>query len=912
MNSINPDVIAVTESWTNSQILDSEISIAGYTLFRRDRPVNRAGGGVLLYVRSALQPVEFEPRSKFPEQVWCRILDSKSEEFYMGVCYRTPTDSIFGSGNHVALQELVTELAESKRHFMLVGDLNYSFKKWPLDADTDAPTEEARQFIDCLDDNFLTQHVTVPTRNNSILDLIITDEQDMIHDILDLGALVNSDHNALQWRTHVRTETAERVRQVFDYARADVAGLKLELQALDWQHCFSKRSVDENWATFKHKLQELEVKYVPLKSIRVGKTKPMWMTYKALKAVKLRHKVYRKYKDHSHPACRTADRKASAAVKNSRRHFERKLSLNIKEDKKSFFAYARSKTKTKVQAGPLRDEQGQEVSHPGEMADIFNKQFLSVFTAEDTTSIPQPANIFKEFDNDRLLNVEITEEVVKARLASLREDKSPGADGLSPRLLKQISEELAYPVTVLFNQSMDEGAVPQDWKIANVTPIFKKGSRCQPENYRPVSLTSQLSKVMESVVRDTITGHLDRHHLIRDSQHGFRRGRSCTTNLLEFLDKVTEGINQKESVDVIFLDFAKAFDKVPHRRLLTKLKAHGLGGKVLRWIESWLTGRMQRVCLDGYSSAWVYVLSGVPQGSVLGPLLFLIFINDLEFDILSPILKFADDTKVFGRVSNSAQRQLLQVDLDKLCEWADSWQMEFNVDKCKAMHIGSRNKQFSYMMKGHQLDVVTTEKDLGVFISSNLKVAEHCYDAYCKANRMLGLVQRTVKHRSPDLMVRLYKSLVRPHLEYCSPVWNPHYRKDKLLLERVQHRFTRLFDDLKNLPYSDRLNKLKLWSLEERRNHADLIEVFKMVQGLSSVPLQTYFQLADGRYTRGHGWKLVKAHSACDARLYFFSVRVLNRWNSLPHCAVDVKTVNGFKNQLEKIRSKQMDFFMDN
>ena len=167
-----------------------------------------------------------------------------------------------------------------------------------------------------------------------------------------------------------------------------------------------------------------------------------------------------------------------------------------------------------MQAGPLRDDHGHEVSHPGAMADIFNKQFLSVFTAEDTTSIPQPAQIFEKLDSDRLLNVEITVEDVKARLASLREDKSSGADDLSPRLLKRISEEIAYPVTVLFNQSMDEGAVPQDWKTANVTPIFKKGSRSQPENYRPVSLTSQLSKVMESVVRDAITRHLDRHHLI--------------------------------------------------------------------------------------------------------------------------------------------------------------------------------------------------------------------------------------------------------------------------------------------------------------------------------------------------------------------------------------------------------------
>jgi len=224
----------VTESWTNSSILDSELSLPGYTLFRRDRPVNREGGGVLLYVKGALQPVEFEPRSSFPEQVWCRIMDSAGEDFYLGVCYRTPTDSIFGSGNHAVLRDLVTEFGGSRKHFMLMGDLNYSFKKWPLDVDTDAPTEEAKQFVECLDDNFLTQHVTLPTRKNSILDLIITDEQDMIHEITDMGTLDNCDHNALLWNVQVRTQTSKRMRQVFDYRKPDswsktpVTGSRLE------------------------------------------------------------------------------------------------------------------------------------------------------------------------------------------------------------------------------------------------------------------------------------------------------------------------------------------------------------------------------------------------------------------------------------------------------------------------------------------------------------------------------------------------------------------------------------------------------------------------------------------------------------------------------------------------------------
>jgi len=211
-------------------------------------------------------------------------------------------------------------------------------------------------------------------------------------------------------------------------------------------------------------------------------------------------------------------------------------------------------------------------------------------------------------------------------------------------------------------------------------------------------------------------------------------------------------------------------------------------------------------------------------------------------------------------------------------------------------------------MRGRQLDLVTEVKDLGVLISSNLKVADHCYEAYCKANRMLGLLKRTVKYRNPNMMVRLYKSLVRPHLEYSSPAWSPHYRKDKHLLERVQHRFTLLFDDLKALECHERLQKVRLCSLEERRNWADLIELFKMVKGISSVPLQSFFQLADVRCTRGHRWKLVKEHSRCDARLYFFSVRVLNRWNSLPQ----VNCVNCFKSQLDKMRNNQMDLCMDN
>ena len=270
-------------------------------------------------------------------------------------------------------------------------------------------------------------------------------------------------------------------------------------------------------------------------------------------------------------------------------NFERRLGSKIKDDKKSFFAYARCRAKTKIRVGPLVSPDGKEIKDLKQVAEKFNDQFSSVFTAENVTDIPVPTNIFTGNDGDRLRDIIFTEEEVLKRLLRLWEDKSPGVDEMSSRLLKAVCHEITVPVTLLFNLSMSECKVPNDWKLANVTPIYKQGSRNSPENYRPISLTCHLSKIMESIVRDVITQHLNKFNLINGSQYGFRRGRSCVTNLLAFLDKVTSYRDDKESVDnIIFLDFAKAFDKVPHSRLMSKIISHGIDGRVARWIGDWL------------------------------------------------------------------------------------------------------------------------------------------------------------------------------------------------------------------------------------------------------------------------------------------------------------------------------------
>jgi hypothetical protein len=269
---------------------------------------------------------------------------------------------------------------------------------------------------------------------------------------------------------------------------------------------------------------------------------------------------------------------------------------------------------------------------------------------------------------------------------------------------------------------------------------------------------------------------------------------------------VTSSIDNGQSFDTVFLDFAKAFDKVPAERLLKKVKAHGITGKVLLWIRNWLTGRRQRVVLDGECSEWIAVLSGVPQGSVLGPLLFLLFINDLDLAAseVTAMAKFADDTKVGQRIVSDADRALLQSALDKLCGWAAEWGMQFNVSKCKVMHFGRQNPKNVYTMSSQQLEVVESERDIGVTICQNLKPAAQCTKAAGTARSVLGQIVRSFHYRDKKTFVKLYITYVRPHLEFGTPAWSPWNRADIDCLENVQKKMVGMVSGLSATSYEGR------------------------------------------------------------------------------------------------------------
>ena len=501
---------------------------------------------------------------------------------------------------------------------------------------------------------------------------------------------------------------------------------------------------------------------------------------------------------------------------------------------------------------------------------------------------------------------------ISEKIKKLKPDSAFGPDYVGPRLLHAASEVLCAPLSVIFRKSLEEGVVPEDWRKANITPIFKAGSKMVAGNYRPVSLTCVLCKVMESIIKDCMVLHFMKYNLIKTSQHGFMAGRSCQTNLIEYLDTLSRLVDEGHNVDIIYLDFAKAFDKVPHRRLLLKLEALGIAGKVLNWIQSWLTGRLQRVVLNGSASDWMPVLSGVPQGSVLGPICFVAFINDIDdvLDIVNGfVCKFADDTKYGRIIRNEEDQKQMQRDIDRLNEWAEIWQMDFNTKKCKIMHCGSTNPQYNYCMNGYApagtvLQVVEEEKDIGVIVSNSLKPAAQCAKAAKKANGILGQMARSFHYRDKKEWINLYKTYVRHHLEFSVQAWAPWYAKDQALLENVQKRAVNMVVGLRSTSYEGKLKELKLPSLQERRMRGDMIQVWKFLHD-ESYGGNKLFRMAEEQHVRHsrHTSKplnIYRPDAKLEVRRNFFTVRCIDKWNRLPHKVQDAADLITLENDYDK------------
>ena len=362
--------------------------------------------------------------------------------------------------------------------------------------------------------------------------------------------------------------------------------------------------------------------------------------------------------------------------------------------------------------------------------------------------------------------------------------------------------------------------------------------------------------------------------------------------------KWTKIIEEGDAIDVIYTDFSKAFDSVPHCRLLKKIESLGIQGNVLNWIKGFLSDRKQQVRVDGKSSRWREVMSGIPQGSVLGPSLFVIFINDLP-DVVDSLCKlFADDVKVFQRVNIRRENHALQNDLEGLISWSSKWQLPFNTDKCECLNIGKNNPYVKYKMGGNELKQARFEKDLGVIIDRDLKFREQAATAIKKANSTLGIIKKAFACLDEVSLPLLYKSLVRPHLEYGNVIWGPFNKEDIISVEKIQRRATKMVKSMSHLDYGERLKNLNLPSLQHRRRRGDMIFAYNIFSKKVNIKYEDLFRLSSSR-TRGHQYHLIRQQATKKCRANSFSNRIVSDWNTLPEEIVNATTTLNFKQKLD-------------
>ena len=897
-NDLKPDVIIITESWTNQSVGNPYLSIDGYEIFIRcDRTdtTNGIGGGILAYVRNGLTVLcEDDIKCDFNQYSSFKVCQTT-----FVIVYRSPNSN---KTNNDLLCELIEKLPSN---CVILGDFNLPGIDWVRST----ANRKSQTIYDAISTKCLSQMVNIPTHiKGNVLDLVLTDRPDLILEIDDVGRLGKSDHVILQIKTLVKVKNNKTTELIPDWSKADIDKLK-ELLDIDWGKEMKDMDTETSWKFFQKRLDIAVEATVPMK-LRRSNNKPPWMNKNILRTVRKKRRLWNIYKETENYQRYLDYKKLEKSVTKTIREAKKKLEKKIagKQNKRFFSSYVRSRTSNRTNIGPLKDQLGKLTGDNQEMANILNTYFSSVFSNEDVNHVPVVDPLPSR---SKLTSVAFTEVQILEKIDKLNQASAPGPDKIPARLLKEVKDYVTKPLAIIFNRSMAESSVPDNWRQANVTPIHKKGTKGLAANYRPVSLTSIICKLMESVIRDNLTKHLHENLLIAASQHGFMKHKSCLTNLLEFLETVTSALDDNECMDLIYLDFAKAFDKVPRQRLLAKLRAHGIDGKLLKWCEAWLTDRTQRVVLNGSYSSWAQVLSGVPQGSVLGPVMFIIFINDIDQAVktISIILKFADDTKVGQHIRSPQDQIALQQALDNLHSWTQTWGMEFNADKCKVMHIGNKNPKYAYHINNFPVKVITEERDIGVIIQDNLKPSRQCSESARKANGVLTQISRSFHFRDRVVLVELYKQYVRPHLEFSVSAWCPWTQVDIDTIEKVQKRMVSMIAGLVGMDYESKLKEVNLTSLADRRIRFDMVETYKIIHGKSHVDRSTWFNLVSEHSSRNtrlttDPLNIAIKKSRLDLRKHFYTNRVVEKWIALPPELKNSLSISQFKSNYDALSAQ--------
>ena len=867
-----PGIVILNETWLTDDHMDNEIfPCDSYKVFRQDRSIKshppdpnnprkfrKKGGGVLIAVKANLDIQSKKVGVSCNAEIISTEIKCGNDIFCITTCYRVGT---LGMGNFYEVEKHLRSISNTKKYkrHLFVGDLNLSHIDW---AENTSSSEIEQKYIDLFNDLGMQQIVEEPTHEQgNLLDVVYVSVTNFIKNlhILSKNEICSSDHFGITFELSGKVKPKISKRKIFNYKRADWESINRELNAIPWDAHLNNSDPHYGWWYFKNTLFGILHRHIPTMTI-TNKEQPPWFDSEAFQLCRKKERLRSKYK-------RSGSASDYSEYSKCRKEFKclisEKMKANIYDEddpalvSKKFWSHL--KTTSKSTRIPESVSYGRRFrNNPKDQTEIFNEYFSDQF------SELSEYNIDIDFCRDNIDNViDFNLHRIRSLLKKVKPKKAPGPDGIHGIVLKRCAFGLAYPLSKLYKTSYNTGIIPNEWKLSCVVPVHKKGSKSSVENYRPISLTCLVMKIFEKLIRDELyTKCLDKLH---NNQHGFLPSKSCTTQMLVFSEQLAFSLNSNLRTDVIYFDFAKAFDSVSHDLILQKLKnKFSIDGVLLKFILNYLKDREQYVGIGGEKSGTRKVTSGVPQGSILGPLLFTIFINDIV-DCVSDgtnIALYADDTKIWRIISGWNDHEILQRDIDALHNWSLSNKMKFHPLKCKALSISRQGDHsffwdvmpfhtFHYSLNGMILNFADSERDLGVIVTPKMSWNDQCLALYSKSSSRLGLLKRVCHFVTNEKQKRaLYLAIVRSQFEHCSIVWRP--STDVMLnkLESIQKRAVKWILNEHNFHYTDveyrcRLKDLGLLPLRYHFILSDLVIFHKIFYNNYFVKLPSYFRLCN-------------------------------------------------------------------
>lgn len=858
-------IILATETNWNEDIKSEEVFNSSFNVFRSDRDLSlsdkKSGGGVLVAVgvQHDSEQIITQKHAEF-EDVWVKVLLKGEIHIFVSVYFPPHFAKKQSYEKFLRTVELVNDESHTNSKIHIYGDFNQNDADFIVNDDNESlllPVVGENETLQFIFDGFsqlgLNQVNSIRNEQNCFLDFLFTNcTEDFSVDKAEYPLWKNEKfHTAIEYSLMIDTERSRpsdhEPEYKYDFTKANFELINRKLTDIDWQSLL-KNEIDMNKAVdnFLSSLYSVLDSTVPKsKKKTVSSKDPIWFT-REIKNLKNRkqkaHKTHKKLKDQRNldkylNICDELNTKISIAYEN----YNTRVENNIKSDPKQFFKFANDKMKSNNFPSRMQYE---------DFASTDSKQICNKFASFFQTVYKNSDEVrdFEYFSHlhEQINNVSIKQITVQEILATLKEldaSKGPGPDGIPPSLMKNLAPAFVKPLFWLFNLSLTSGQFPSVWKKSFLIPIFKSGKRSDIKNYRGIAIISCIPKLFEAIVNQKIFNQVKNR--ITCNQHGFYKGRSTATNLLEFVDFSLASMDRGNFVETLYTDFSKAFDRVDISMLMFKLKKLGFESGLLRWIESYLTNRTQTVRFKGHLSVPVKVTSGVPQGSHLGPLLFILFVNDVTLVLNRlKVLIYADDMKLYMEIKHKSDIQQFQQEVDIFYIWCKKSLLDLNVKKCNIIsYTRKRNPEHASCTLAHQVvERCYQIRDLGVIMDSKLTFIDHYNTIINRANSMLSFIKRFSYHFvDPYTIKTLFVTYVRSILEYCSVVWSPYQDVHSNRIESVQKQF--LLYALRKLGwnsfplpcYESRCMLINIETLEKRREIASVTLVNDLVsQRISS------------------------------------------------------------------------------